>query len=207
MRYLTDAEKEKISAAIREAEEQSSGELVAVIAESSDDYLYIPVLWAAVIALALPAFWALFHHGWEPFSSRLYLVQVLTFTGLALLFRWPPLKMKLIPKNVKYRRAAALARQEFLTLGLHGTANRAAIMIFVSVAEHYVEIIADRGIDEKVDSGEWQRIVDDFIRHVKNEQFAEGFLKAIYRCKALLVQHFPPGSGGENELPNHLIEL
>ena len=207
MTRLTQTEKQKISEAIREAEASSSGELVAVIAEASDDYLYIPILWAAVIALALPGFWVLINHGWEIFSYKLYVIQVLTFIGLALLFRWPPLKMRLIPKNVKHRRASALARQEFLTLGLHSTHNRAAILIFVSVAEHYVEIIADQGINEKVNNGEWQQIVDNFIQQVKAEQFAQGFLNAIQRCKEILEQHFPPGTGGEDELPNHLIEL
>ena len=186
---------------------RSSGELVAIIAERSDEYLYIPILWAALIALALPGVWLLINHGWGVFDLRLYLIQVIAFAVLTLLFRWPPLKTWLIPKAVKHRRAAALARQEFLTLGLHSTHNRAAIMIFVSVFEHYVEIIADRGIDEKVEDGEWQHIVGDFIQQVKAHEFGEGFLGAIERCRALLETHYPPGSGGEDELPNHLIEL
>lgn len=207
MKRLTETEKADISAAIQAAEVGSSGELVAVIADSSDDYLYIPILWAAVIALSLPGLWHLFNRGWAMFTMDLYLIQVLSFVALALVFRWPPVKTWLIPKAVKQHRAAALARREFLTLGLNSTHNRAAILIFVSVFEHYVEIIADQGINEKVDDHEWNDIVGEFIRHVKVGEFATGYLFAIQRCHEILATHFPPGSGGEDELPNHLIEL
>lgn len=204
---ITEQEKQAISAAIEGVENKTSGELVAIIAESSDDYLYIPLLWASLIALSLPGAWFLLNYGWSEFSQRLYEIQVLVFSLLALLFQWSPIKRWLIPGAIKRDRAAKLARQEFLTLRLHSTQNRAAILIFVSVAEHYVEILADQGIDEKVPQGTWDEIVQEFIHHVKQKRFAQGYQTAINRCGSILIQHFPQGEGEENKLPNHLIEL
>lgn len=204
---LTSSEKQEISDAIEAIEQQTSGELVAVIADSSDEYYFIPVLWAAVLALALPGLWYLFNRGWGDFSLNLYLLQVLVFVVLTLLFRLPGLKVWLIPRTVKHRRAAALARREFLTLGLHTTHNRAAIMVFVSVFEHYVEILADDGVDQKVEPLQWQQIVDQFIMAVKASQFAQGFLTAIVQCGDILETHFPPDPNEVDELPNHLIEI
>jgi putative membrane protein len=204
---LTERDKQQISLAIENVEQRSSGELVAVIAERSDEYRYIPVLWAAVIALALPGLWLLLQRGWGSFSLTMYLFQVMVFVVLAVFFRWPTIRRHLIPRAVKQRRAALLARQEFLTLGLHNTRNRAGVLIFVSVLEHHVEIIADSGINEKIAPGEWQDIVDDFIARVREDRFAEGFLAAIERCGKLLEAHFPHDPSETDELPNHLIEI
>lgn len=204
---LTDQEKQAISNAIEDVESKTSGELVAIIAESSDDYLFIPLLWASLIAISFPGVWFLLNHGWGELDQRLYEMQVLVFAVLAFLFQWPPIKRWLIPAAVQRDRAAKLARQEFLTLGLHSTHNRAAILIFVSVAEHYVEILADQGIHEKVPDGTWDEIVQEFIRHVKQKHFAQGYQAAITRCGDVLIQHFPQGESEDNKLPNHLIEL
>ena len=204
---LTEQEKQAISDAIEDVEKRTSGELVAIIADTSDDYLYIPLLWASLIALSLPGVWFLLNYGWGDFSQRLYEIQVLVFAVLALFFQWPPIKRWLIPGAVMQDRAAKLARQEFLTLGLHSTQNRAAILIFVSVAEHYVEVLVDKGIHEKVPEGTWDEIVQEFIRYVKQKHFAQGYQTAITRCGDVLIQHFPQEDSEENKLPNHLIEL
>jgi putative membrane protein len=202
---LSVQDRQQISAAIAAFENRTSGELVGVIARCSDDYLYIPILWAALIALILPAFYFTMH--WPIDYFRVYELQLAVFASLALLFGVSPLKTKLIPQGVKKTRAARLARQEFLTLGLHTTTNRAAILIFVSLAEHYVEILADAGIHEKVAPSQWKYIVNDVIRSAKEGRLAEGLLNAIQCCGDLLETHFPPEEGDQNQLPNELIEL
>ncbi len=202
---LTQDQKKSIAQAIDLAEQETSGELVAVLAQSSDDYLYIPILWSALLALALPGILML--SGWSIDAARIYQYQVGTFILLTMLFHWPPLKMSLIPPVVKKNRAALRARDEFLTLGLHNTSNRGAIMIFVSVAEHYVEILADKGVAEKVSETEWNELVNDFIFHIKRDDFTTGYIKTINHCGKIMAQHFPPGTGKDNELTNQLIEV
>ena len=136
-----------------------------------------------------------------------YALQLAVFVGFGLLFRWQPLKMRLIPKSVKRRRAARVARQQFLEQGVHRTEGRTGILIFVSVAEHYVEVLADSGINEKVEAGAWDSLVTAFVAKVKAGQVADGFLEAIATCDAVLAEHFPRPQGDKDELPNHLIEI
>src|SRR3546814_13520591 len=81
------------------------------------------------------------------------------------------------------------------------------LLIFVSVAEHYVEILADQAINEKVAQEEWDSIVAAFVAAVKQGRVAEGFEQAVDACGALLAQHFPAAPGARNELPDRLIEL
>jgi putative membrane protein len=81
------------------------------------------------------------------------------------------------------------------------------VLLFVSVAERHVEIVADQGINEVVAHDAWQSIVNGFIERVRMRQVAEGFLTAIAACGELLADHFPAADDNRNELPNRLVEL
>lgn len=211
MAFLNQEQKDSIRDAIREAESRTSGEFVAVLAQESDGYRFIPLLWAALVALVTPAvvlvlskfsaFWI------EPGLADVYLIQILVFLVGIALFGLSPLKMALIPTRVKHMRASRLAHEQFHRQGLANTEGSTGVLLFVSVAEHYVEIIADRGIHQKVEEGAWDAIVADFVRRVAVGQITEGFLAAIDGCGSLLQQHFPREGGDVDELPNHLIEI
>jgi len=136
-----------------------------------------------------------------------YLVQICTFLGAAALFNWTPLKIRLIPASVKKLRAHRLAQEQFFLQNLHMKSERTGVLLFVSAAEHYVEIIADKGINDVVADDAWQDIVQDFVQHVKQQQVTDGFLTAIAACGELLADHFPATDNNINELPNHLVEL
>lgn len=209
MAFLSDDEKQRLCAQIRAVEAKTRGEVVTVIARQSDPYAFIPLLWASVIALSLPPLFLL-AAPWTGAWASLPIVSVVqlgTFLVLSVLFGWLPLKMRLIPKRTKLRRAARTAREIFLAQGVHHTEDRCGILIFVSVAEHYVEILADRGISEQVDQAEWDTIVADFVLAVRKGEVAAGFEKAIGACGAILAERFPAVPGSRNELPDHLIEI
>ena len=205
MAFLTDDEKRRLRARIEAAERQTRGELVTVIARESDAYPFVPLLWASVIALSLPPV-ILLADLWIDLAT-VSLIQLAAFLVLALLFRWRPVKMWLVPKATKLRRAGRAAREQFLAQGVHNTSDRCGVLIYVSVGEHYVEILADRAINAKVAQAEWDAIVAAFVASVKQGEVAAGFDQAVDACGALLAKHFPAAPGERNELPDHLIEL
>ena len=205
MAFLSPEEKVRITEAIKQAEGRTSGEIVTVIAGSADAYWFIPLLWAAVIALSLPAV-VLLVDPWI-YPIELYGGQLLLFALVALLFRWTPVKMRLVPGAVKRRRAGRLAREQFLAQGLHHTKDRTGVLLFVSVAERYVEVLADSGINEKVAPDAWANLVNAFVARVRQGRIADGFLEAVEVCGALLAENFPRSGGDADELPNHLIEI
>lgn len=204
MPLLTQQQLEAVANSIEQVEKHTDAELVTVLASKSDDYLYIPTLWSAVIALLMPILMR-FSPYWLDGNELLWL-QWATFVVLTLLFRIPFIKLRLVPKRTKHWRASSMARRQFLENNLHQTKDKTGVLIFVSEAEHYVEIIADSGISDKVDNAMWSRIVNEFTGQVKAGNTQSGFIHCIEQCGALLTEH-APYTGDKNELPNHLVIL
>lgn len=205
MGFLSDSEKQSIEQAIADIEQKTSGELVAVIAHCADDYLYVSLMWAALTALAIPGLIALIDS--PELSVYRYPIQIATFLLLAVILRWSPLLNVIVPRALKHRRAHRLAVEQFLSHNLHQTRDRTGVLLFVSVAEHYVEIIADKGINDLVEQSQWDAIVADFTQCVKTGRVADGFLHAVTACGDLLTTNFPRGEDDTNELPDHLVEI
>jgi len=217
MAFLNQTEKTRISDLIRKTESQTQGEIVTVIAKRSDDYRYIPMLWAAIAALSVPGLYFLWelsvHSGWNyPGESKqvfnaLYPIQALVFLGLGMLFQLPAARILVTPASIKSQRSSRHAKEQFFTQQLHLTSGRTGVLIFVSVAEHYVEIIADSAIADKVENAVWDEAIAGFISHLKMGQIAQGFETTIEQVGAVMQEHFPAQSSELDELPNHLIEV
>jgi putative membrane protein len=203
MPFLTDEDRLRIASAIAEAERSTSGELVAVVAQTAGDYRHL-LLWPALAALLLPAILLTIEPGTR--AWMLYLAQAVAFLVLALLAHLP-VRMALVPDWMKRRRASRLAREQFFERGLHLTRARTGVLIFVSVAEHYVEIIADEGINALVPPGTWDKAVADFIEQVRAGRIADGFLAIIEVVGMRLAEHFPRAANDRDELSNRLIEI
>lgn len=207
MAFVSDQDKVRITAAVERVETTTTGEFVIVIAQQADEYLYIPVLWAALLALALPG--AIYFSAIDWAMAYSYPIQISSFVVAAILFRWSPLKLHLIPKAVKKQRAHRLAQQQFLAQNLHHTRDRTGVLLFVSQAEHHVEIIADKGINDRVDHGTWDQVVADLILQIKAGRAADGLVGAIEACGRELQRHFPhrEGETDKNELADNLVEI
>lgn len=204
MALLNEQEQRRVAEAIAQVERRTDAELVTVLAARADDYGYAPLLWAGLAALLVPG--AInFYPGWLN-AQELLLVQWATFIGLGLLLRLPALAPRLVPRTLRHWRAANLARRQFLAQNLHHTEGATGMLIFVSEAERYVEILVDRGIASRLPDATWQALVEAFTRQVKQGQTLQGFLDCIQACGALLEQHLP-ATHARNELPNHLVVL
>lgn len=201
---FTEQDERRISAAIMTAEKATSGEVLAIVCYRSDSYLHVPFLVAALAALVVP--WPLIYLTWIK-VQWIYVAQLLVFAGL-LLATWPvPVRMAFVPASLKRANAHRRAVEQFLAQNLHTTKGRTGVMIFVALAERHAEILADHGIDDKVEQNVWQGIVDKLTADLSEDRAADGFVRAIEACGQLLARHFPPGSLDENELPNRLIVL
>ncbi|MCZ6617270.1 MAG: TPM domain-containing protein [Gammaproteobacteria bacterium] len=201
MAMIGTIEQTHISDAIAEVERHTDAELVTVLAAASDDYRYIPLLWAALVAMIVPS--ALYL---TPLSvAWMITAQLAVFLVLAVVLQTDTLRARLIPGNVRALRAANMARRQFLEQDLHHTDGDTGVLIFVSEAEHYVEILVDRGISAKVDNDRWSSIIEGFVADVREDRVEQGFLTALERCGEILAEAVPKTPDNHNELDNRLI--
>ena len=204
MALLTEHEQRQVAEAIARVEKTTDAELVTVLAARADDYAYIPLLWASLIALVVPG---VVHYlsGYLTMYTLL-VAQWATFIVLCLVFRLPKVTTRLIPRSVRHWRASNLARRQFLEQNLHHTVGSSGVLIFVSEAERYVEILVDDGISKRLDDSNWDAIVQAFTQQVKQGQTLAGFIACVEACGELLKVHVPV-TQTRNELPNRLVVL
>jgi putative membrane protein len=192
-----------IAAAIRSAEQRTSGQIVCVLMRSASEYYYVPVLWAALVAIASP--WPMIiMTQWS--VQRIFLIQIVVFAVAVLVLSWPPIRVALVPRAVRRARAHRAAIEQFFARGLSLTKNRSGVLIFVALAERYVRIIADEGIAAKVSNREWQLAVDTLTAHLRDGHIAQGFIAAVAQCGAVLATHVPP-TEADNELADRIYVM
>ena len=207
---ISATDHERITQAIRAAERRTNGEIFAVVAHRSDDYFFVSgfviALWTLAILTVLAFAAWLYGVTFDPviFAAA----QCVSLIASLLLLKFVPnLRLWFVPKKIAFQRASAEAVRQFLAHGVHATSTRTGILIYVSLAEHYAEVVADSGIAEKVDQSQWDGMVADLVANAGRGDVAKGFLTAIDRAAGLLALYFPPVLGQENEVDDRLVEL
>src|SRR5215475_13245311 len=99
---ISEAEKERVAEAIRQAEIKTSGEIFCVITRQSSDYRLVPVAWAALIALAVPM--PLLYFTLWP-ASVIYLIQLALFVVAVIGLGYPGIRFRIVPKLTQHHRA------------------------------------------------------------------------------------------------------
>ena len=96
------------------------------------------------------------------------------------------------------------ALEVFAALGVWDTDANNGVLVYVLLADHDVEIIADRGFNAKVDSDRWSAICDDMEQYFRAGRFQEGAVAGVKAVGRLVAMHYPrpPGSYDRDELPN-----
>jgi len=204
MAYLSENTLERIESAVRAAESKSRCEIVAVFAARSDDYQYIPLLWAALGALLLPAA-VVTGFGLRMPVVDYTLVQAVLFAATAILFRMGELRVRLVPPKVRRRRAERMVGLQFVSMGLNSAEAPPAVLFFVSFDERYVRILTNAKVpvpDEK-----WQKIVDTMIARIRAGELDRGMVEAVETVGTVLKESCPSAEAGDDRLPNRLILL
>jgi putative membrane protein len=198
---VSEEDRARISAAIRAAEAKTSGEIVCVLARTATHLTALPILVAALMALAFP--WVLVALTEFP-VDRILLLQIGVFLVLAVALSLPGVQVRLLPRAVRRHAAHRLAMEQFLVRGIGRKKDGTGILIFVSLAERYARIIADERIAAHVPQSEWQTAVDALIANIRSGRIADGFVAAIDACEKVLAAHFPRTQMSRDELPDRI---
>ncbi len=186
---FTPAEHERIDAALAAIERDTTADMRIIVTRASDRYSLYPVTWAAVGAILIGALVSLLR---PDIASRSVIELQLWFViAMTLLLDWLPLRLRLVPEHAKHDRAQQLAHREFNAHVIANPNQPHRILLFVSLGERYVEIVADHDTHALAPDGAWNKIVDRFLATVKEGRIADGVLDAIAACGAILKTHHP----------------
>lgn len=222
--HLTEADHDRVSAAVAEAEAHTSGEIVTIVARRSDSYHDVGLSWAVAavfVALAFAAtfpahvrgFLSLLLRDWEheladwKLLTGLLGILILKFLVVRYLLAIMPLRMLVTPAATKARRVRRRAILLFRTAAEARTRGRTGVLIYLSLDEHRAEIVADSAINTKVAPEVWGEAMAALIDRVRAGQAGEGLAEAVRQVGAVLATHFPRDADDSNELPDRLIEL
>lgn len=202
--FFTPAEQERIVAAVRAAESRTSGEIVPLIIDASYDYPRAEIIGGGSFAMgvALLLAWA--------FGNSSEWVFLPLFIAFYLPCKWlirftPALKRLLISPTEMAVEVEERAMVAFVEHGLHHTRGETGILILVSLFEHRVHVLADRGINARVATGTWDEIVAGVTAGMRDGRACDALCLAIGRCGDLLAEPFPRRGDDSDELPNLII--
>ncbi|WOE74267.1 TPM domain-containing protein [Alterisphingorhabdus coralli] len=221
---MTPHDHELVTQAVGDAERTTDGEIVTIVTQMSDDYKDVRLHWAIgtlflfLSSLAIfPSFWvdasALFASGWKTSYSTAQYMSLLLGASLVVFilayaaFSWMPLRIALAPKSVKEQRVRDHAIEYFKVGAERRTMALTGILIYLSMAEHRAEIVADDAIATKVDPEVWGDAMAALIAEVKQGEPGKGMAAAVEKVGIVLAEHFPKTDANPNELPDRLIEL
>jgi putative membrane protein len=209
-KFLTPAERERVTEAVHTAERLTSGEIVPMIVSSSDPYPLAPVVGGVLLAFLLSLllmsplaafFWIDSRDVW----LFLALFVPLYLTAHQAVMRIPWLKRLFVSKSQIEEEVREAAITAFFSEKLYKTRDENGILLFISVLERKVWILADAGINAKIERGQWQGIVDLVTTGIKNGRQCDALCEAIRQIGNILKEHFPIQSDDIDELRDLII--
>ncbi len=224
MAYLDAVQHRIVSEAVREAEAATSGEIVTVLADRSDGYTDIALLWSAALSFTAMSLFAAvprpfldlwdglaggWGHEWTngEIASMTIALGLLTFVLSWAVQLWQPVKWLLVPDPVEFARVHDAAVRHFKVGAERRTTGHTGVLIYLSMSEHRAEIVADDAIATLVPAEVWGEAMADMLDEIKAGRIAEGLAVGVRDVGFVLAQHFPRGEGDVNELPDRLIEV
>ncbi|MFI3258309.1 MAG: TPM domain-containing protein [Spirochaetales bacterium] len=219
---LTEQDTLDIGQAVFEAEKNTSGEIATALTFASHNYSFWELLFAVTKAVVVFCLFTALSPWIENWAQRFFWADIPTFFmpaligGLAFFILavsfWianiPAIDRIIVPKSYRSGAVYRRALRYFLESGVYDTQERTGILIFVSLLEREVRIIADRGICEKITQEKWDSIAKNLaVGFADKKSSKQALITAIEQCATLLAQHFPPAKKNPNELHDTLAVL
>lgn len=202
--FLTVEERFAVEARVKAAEKVTSGEIVVMVVPSSHHYHAASLVGSTAGSMILAILSA-----WMYGSQSMWVF--LAFFGVFFI-----LLNEIIKRNDLFKRFF-VKRQEmaeeveegavrsFYHSKVNETAQHTGILLYISIFEHRVRVLADTGISGKIEQHRWQEVADMIIGGIRTGRQSEAICKAVDRCAAMLQEHFPRRQDDSNELGDVVI--
>jgi putative membrane protein len=208
-KFFTTREQEEITRTVQRVEQQTSGESVPMVVSASHTYPEAELTGATVLALPLALIAALVTRAlfwWQGELLWLFLALLpLFFVGARLLMRHPVLLRLFISSERAAAEVERTAFTHFYAAGLQATRDATGVLIYISVLEHRVWILGDRGINQQLPPHTWEQAVSRLTAGIREKRQGAALCATIEEIGDLLRTHFPLKQDDRNELSDLII--
>ena len=184
--------------AIRDIEKNTNAEIVVVVRGRSGTYRHADYLFGAIVALVCLAFVLFspfeFHTYWIPFD-----VTALFVAGAVVCSRGDWLRRFFTTKTFQAKAARAGAAAMFYEAGIANTSAENGVLVYLSLLERQMEVIADRGILKCVPPLKWNHAVFELKQSAKDPEPTK-LVQGLHSLGKLLAEHMPATGENPNEL-------
>lgn len=203
---FSESDLARIKQKVAEVEKTTSGEVVPFVVASSGRYLWVNFFWALAGWVSASLAILVYSHTtpWPLSADRVIVFQALlsaVFFGLSFI---PAIKRMTIPPALRQRKAEYGAHAQFLRAGLTRTRERTGVLIFFSLFERRLIILADEGIYKKLPPEYWQGQADKVVEGIHRGHPVDLICEVIGAIGTELAKHFPRRSDDTNELEDDL---
>lgn len=181
-------DRERIRRAVEAARKSTSAKFDFIAVPASDHYALFPEVWAAAVAIVLTGALALVKP-WLSIGTG-FVVSTVLFIAFSVAFEWWPIRVRLVPRLYKRIAARRMARHQFAAHLISKDQEHNGVMLFVSLAERHLEIIAERDAHARVPADTWNRIVAEATAKM-SVNLADGLAHGISACGDALSAAFP----------------
>jgi len=189
LHHFPAADRERIRAAIEHVRASTSAKFAFVAVPASDHYALFAEVWAAVVSLVLTGALALVRPHFSIGAG--FVVNAALFVALSLIFEWWPIRLALVPAGFKRMAVARMARHQYAANLISKDAEHNGVMLFASLAERHLEIIAERDAHAHAPPGTWESIIANATATMQRQSVAEGLVQAILACGQVQSAAFP----------------
>jgi putative membrane protein len=209
-KFLTDKDRKQVRAAVQTAEKNTSGEIVCMVQSDSYHYPVADILAGVTLAMPValvltPYLGGMFWLGSQNMWLFITLFAVVFLASHFIVKRLPGLKRRFISQREIDEEVHEAAVGAFYQNKLYRTKRANGVLLFISVFEHRVWILADDGIDAKVGQQTWTDIVTRVTTGINRHHPAEAICTAIREIGEILQAHFPADPDDVNELEDVLV--
>ncbi len=221
---LSEQDHRRVSDAITKAEQGTSAEIYCVLDSEASRYREVPLAWASVAALLVPAMallfgpwpveiaalfggWTMGEVGTGATLTTYILTQALLFVLTATLLSVPVLRRAATPAFMKRHRAHQVAERLLISTGVHLPQPKCHVLIYVALDDHQIEILAEEAVERALGATLLAEAAAAFTSAMRVGDPVSGYVRAIEIVAVPLAQHFPPRAGEGDALPNTILEM
>ncbi|QMT61679.1 hypothetical protein [Legionella sp. PC997] len=193
VKIFSTLESEQITKAIGLAEQRTCAEITAVVVPRSDHYIAEMMLYGFVFGSLINfVLWEI--TGLNKFPL-FFLIQLLCMFLVPFIPGLNRVLLYLLPRKLLFHRASHLGAEEILALTKAVSHEIPVVLLFISIAEHYVHILPNHRVANKVDEKSWDPIINGFILTLKRENLTKACTETIKEIATLLEPIFPEDAG------------